>query len=207
METVASSVQAECRARLAGLAKPPGSLGALEDWAATMCEQQQTLSPTAEPASVLVFCGDHGCKREDAALSPYPPAVTQAIFRSLAAGISGTAVLARSAGASLVVVDVGIDGDVSQVDGSSPSILVRHNKVRSGTDDLRQGPAMDEEALAAALSVGKECVTLEAARGTKVVCIGEVGIGNTTSSAALLAALTGEARKFIHTRACIRPCL
>jgi nicotinate-nucleotide--dimethylbenzimidazole phosphoribosyltransferase len=182
----------EVRARLDGLAKPPGSLGTLEDWAATMCEVQQTLEPAAEPASVVVFCGDHGCKRADPALSPYPPAVTQAVFRSLAAGISGTAVLARSAGASLVVVDVGVDGDMTQVQGSAASITVRHGKVRKGTEDLRDGPAMDEEALSAALSVGRETVAAEAARGSRVVCIGEVGIGNTTSSAALLAALTGK---------------
>ncbi len=94
--------------RLASLAKPPGSLGTLEDWAATLCEVQQSLTPEASPASVLVFCADHGCKKADAALSPYPQAVTQAVFRSLAAGISGTAVLTRSAGAFLAVVDIGV---------------------------------------------------------------------------------------------------
>lgn len=94
--------------RLASLAKPPGSLGTLEDWAATLCEVQQTLAPEASPASVLVFCADHGCKKADASLSPYPQEVTQAVFRSLAAGISATAVLTRSAGASLTVVDIGV---------------------------------------------------------------------------------------------------
>jgi nicotinate-nucleotide--dimethylbenzimidazole phosphoribosyltransferase len=183
--------EARARERLASLAKPPGSLGTLEDWAATMCEVQESMAPAAEPASVLVFCGDHGCKKADSALSPFPPAVTQAIFRSLAAGISGTAVLARSAGAGLTLVDVGIDGEVSQVKGSSSDIKVRHQKVCCGTADLRVGPAMDEDALAAALSVGREALAAEAACGIRVVCIGEVGIGNTTSSAALLAALTG----------------
>lgn len=179
------------RERLGCLAKPPGSLGTLEDWAATMCEMQQTLTPTAEPASVLVFCGDHGCKKADPALSPFPGEVTQAIFRSLAAGISGTAVLARAAGAALTVVDVGIDGDVAQVQASAAEITVCHSKVRRGTADLKESPAMDETTLAAAMAVGQQTVAAESARGVRVVCIGEVGIGNTTSSAALVAALTG----------------
>ena len=101
-------MNAEARRRLASMAKPQGSLGTLEDWAATLCEVQQSLTPEASPASVLVFCADHGCKKADSALSPYPQAVTQAVFRSLAAGISGTAVLTRSAGAFLAVVDIGV---------------------------------------------------------------------------------------------------
>ena len=85
--------------RLASLAKPPGSLGTLEDWAATLCTVQGTLTPAASPQTVLVFCADHGVKKADAALSPFPASVSQAVFRSLCAGISGTAVLARAAGA------------------------------------------------------------------------------------------------------------
>jgi len=115
-----------------------GSLGTLEDWAVTLCEVQQTLTPVAEPASVIVFCADHGAKRADAALSPYPPAVTQAVFRSLAAGISGTAVLARSAGAFLTVVDVGVDGDLAQVTAASKDISVRHSKVERDRERERE---------------------------------------------------------------------
>ena len=78
-------------ARLASLAKPPGSLGLLEEWAITLCQLQNTLKPVAEPQSVLVFCADHGVKKEDAALSPFPASVSAAVFRALAAGISATA--------------------------------------------------------------------------------------------------------------------
>jgi len=123
-----------------------GSLGTLEDWAVTLCEVQQTLTPVAEPASVIVFCADHGAKRADATLSPYPPAVTQAVFRSLAAGISGTAVLARSAGAFLTVVDVGVDGDLAQVTAASKDISVRHSKVERDREQERErARAMDGE--------------------------------------------------------------
>jgi len=177
--------------RLAALAKPLGSLGVLEDWAATLCTVQQTLKPTADPAAVVIFCADHGCKKADEALSPYPPVVTQAIFRSLAAGISGTAVLTRSAGASLTVVDVGIDGDMLQVEGATETIRVSHAKISRGTADSRIGPAMSEESVAAAIDVGRSALAAEAARGMRVVCVGEIGIGNTTSAAAMLAALTG----------------
>mgnify|MGYP001989930264 CR=1 FL=1 len=87
--------RADAEARLASLAKPPGALGTLEDWCVTLCVAQKTLRPTVSSAA-LVFCADHGCKKADAALSPYPASATKAIFRSLAAGVSCAAVLARS---------------------------------------------------------------------------------------------------------------
>ena len=146
--------RADAEARLASLAKPPGALGTLEDWCVTLCVAQKTLRPTVS-AVALVFCGDHGCKKADAALSPYPASATLSIFRSLAAGVSCAAVLARSVGATLHVVDVGVDGDVSDV-RDRDGILVHHCKVLPGTSDLRRQPAMTEEALDAALRVGLE---------------------------------------------------
>ena len=181
--------------RLASLAKPPGSLGTLEEWAIVLCRVQKTLEPAATPASVLVFCADHGVKKADQALSPFPPSVTQAVFRSLCAGISGVAVLARAADAHLTVVDVGIDGEVGDASAATGrAISVRHDKVARGSHDLCAGPAMDEATLARALQAGRDAMAAEAAeRGARVVALGEVGIGNTTSAAALLAALTGAA--------------
>ena len=162
--------------RLASLAKPPGSLGTLEDWAATLCTVQGTLTPAASPQTVLVFCADHGVKKADAALSPFPASVSQAVFRSLCAGISGTAVLARAAGAHLTVVDVGLDAELVDVGpgggagGAPPDVSVRHAKVARGSADLCAGAAMSEEQLAAALEVGREAVAVEVAeRGAKVV--------------------------------------
>ena len=174
------------------LAKPPKSLGELEHWAIALCTAQCTLKPSVSPATVLVFVADHGVKKEDTTLSPYPPQVTQAVFRALAAGVSATAVLARTNGAHLVVVDVGIDGSVYGVEGASSSISVIHAKISRGTADCRNGlPAIaDAATLDKAIEVGRGRVAYEIAeRGTKVVAIGEVGIGNTTVAAALLAAL------------------
>ena len=158
-----------------------------------LCDAQDTLTPAVDPATVLVFTADHGVKTADGALSPFPSSVSQAVFRALAAGISGTAVLADSVGAHLTVVDVGIDGDVSGVRAASGRrIAVTHAKVARGTADCRRGPAMTEEQLARALQVGADCVADELAqRGTKVVAIDEVGIGNMTAAAAALCALLG----------------
>jgi nicotinate-nucleotide--dimethylbenzimidazole phosphoribosyltransferase len=184
-------------ARLASLAKPPQSLGLLEEWAALLCRVQGTLTPQVDPASVVVFCADHGVKKADDAISPFPSSVTQAVFKSLCAGVSGTAVLSRSSGAHLTVVDCGINGDVSSVVAGashSTTIEVVHAKVSAGTADMRVGPAMTEEEVTAALLIGRERVAAEVAqRGARVVAIGEVGIGNTTSASALLASLTGAA--------------
>lgn len=172
--------------RLDSLAKPPGSLGLLEAWAFKLCLAQETLTPTADPASILVFCGDHGVKAAHASISPFPPSVSQAVFRALVAGISATGVLAAANGAHLTAVDVGIDGDVSDVDGP----FVRHAKVERGTADFRSAAAMDEAAFERALAAGKAALAAEVEeRGARVVAIGEVGIGNTTAAACCLAML------------------
>merc|ERR1712216_1008871 len=116
---------------------------------------------------------------------------TQAMFRALASGLSGAAVLAKSVGAHLTVVDCGIDGDLQDVRaGEGQSIELIHDKVTFGTADFRHAPAMTEAQLDAAIQVGRKCVANEVSkRGVRVVCIGEVGIGNTTSAAAVLTSL------------------
>lgn len=178
--------------KIASQAKPPGSLGELEQWAVCLCKAQKTLTPVADPASVLVFHSDHGVKKANDKVSPFPPSVTQAIFRALAAGISATAVLTKSVGAHLVVVDAGIDGDVSQVESQDSEVTIVHAKIAHGSADITQGPAMTPEILDRALALGRTTVSdVCTSRGAKVVCVGEVGIGNTTVAAALLAGLTG----------------
>ena len=206
-------------ARVASLAKPPGSLGTLEAWYVTLCAAQETLEPAAGPACAIVFVGDHGLVRKDAALSPYPQSATQTMFKALAGGVSCTAVLARSVGASLVVVDVGIDGDVSNAPAAN-GVEVIHAKVARGTaafpspamtshvhytcddsDDHSHlhthehkcdghGPCLD-----AALLVGRDRVAAAASGGARIVCIGEVGVGNDAAAACLLSLLTGSDAK------------
>ena len=126
-------------ARVASLAKPPGSLGTLEAWYVTLCAVQETLEPAAGPACAIVFVGDHGLMK-DSPLSPYPQSATQTMFKALAGGVSCAAVVARSVGASLVVVDVGIDGDVSNAPAAN-GVEVIHAKVARGTTAF-PSPAM-----------------------------------------------------------------
>mmetsp|Transcript_5724 Transcript_5724/g.17756 ORF Transcript_5724/g.17756 Transcript_5724/m.17756 type:complete len:373 (-) Transcript_5724:60-1178(-) len=179
-------------ARLDLLAKPPGALGTLERWAATLCAAQRTLRPVVADPAALIFVGDHGAKLADASLSPYPAHVTASIFRALAAGTrwSCAAVFGQANDVRLVVVDVGIAADVSAVRAADAIVEVEHRKVALGTRDFRREAAMTAAQLDEALSRGSSVVARVAASGTNVVCVGEVGMGNTTSAAALLAALT-----------------
>ena len=202
-------------ARVASLAKPPGSLGTLEAWYVTLCAVQETLEPAAGPACAIVFVGDNGL----ASLSPYPQSATQTMFKALAGGVSCAAVLTRSVGASLVVVDVGIDGDVSNVPAAN-GVEVIHAKVARGTTAF-PSPAMTSHVhytcddgddhshshshehkcdghgpcLDAALLVGRDRVAAAASGGARIVCIGEVGVGNDVAAACLLALLTGSDAK------------
>ena len=95
-----------------GKAKPPGSLGALEFWAAQLCAIQGTKTPSLEYASLLIFAGDHGVTAEGVA--SFPPSVTAAIFATIASGKAASSVIAASQGIELEVIDVGIASDVSK---------------------------------------------------------------------------------------------
>uniref|UniRef100_A0A7S0JEJ3 Nicotinate-nucleotide--dimethylbenzimidazole phosphoribosyltransferase n=1 Tax=Calcidiscus leptoporus TaxID=127549 RepID=A0A7S0JEJ3_9EUKA len=179
------------RAELDAKAKPVGSLGTLEEWAVTLCAVQRTLSPKAGPASLMVFCADHGLKQAHAGVSPYPHDVTAHIFRALAEGSAAAAVLAEMCGAHLTVCDVGIASDVRRVVGSN-GVRVCHEKIAHGSRDLVAHEALDDKMLDLALRAGKRVAAYEAlTRGALILCVGEVGIGNTTTAAALLCALSG----------------
>lgn len=115
------------------------------------------------------------------------------MFRAIAAGGAASAVLCRQQDCTLELIDVGIDGDVSDVQSGCPHISVVHAKVKPGSASMLMGPALSREDMTAALIQGQEAV-LRAVGGLEnpsqhVLCIGEVGIGNTTAAAAILAAL------------------
>ena len=218
MEQCDSRWRTAAEARVASLAKPPASLGTLEAWYVTLCAVQETLEPAAGPACAVVFVGDHGLMK-DSPLSPYPQSATQTMFKALAGGVSCAAVLTRSVGASLVVVDVGIDGDVSNAPAAN-GVEVIHAKVARGTTAF-PSPAMTSHVhytcddgddhshshthehkcdghgpcLDAALLVGRDRVAAAASGGARIVCIGEVGVGNDVAAACLLALLTGSDAK------------
>src|SRR4051794_13841447 len=168
----------DARDRLDALAKPPGALGRLEDIADRLCDIAGVCPPPfPSPVVVAVFAGDHGVLAQG--VSPWPQEITAAMVRTFAMGGAAVNVLARHVGADVVVVDVGV---ASPVEGA----LDRN--VRRGTADLSVGPAMTRDEAQRAFDVGVEVAT---ASGAGLLVRGDMGIGNTTPSAAVIAALTG----------------
>ena len=171
--------------RLDSLAKPRGSLGRLERLALRLAETQGRPDPETRPRRLLVFAGDHGVVAEGVGL--WPSDVTAAVMRLALEGRSASAALARGAGAELVLVDAG--------SRAAPSAGAREGcrdwRVARGTANLARGPAMTPEQLDAALALGARAAEEAAAAGVRVLALGEIGIGNTTSAACLAALLTG----------------
>ncbi len=158
---------AQVAARQAQLTKPPGSLGRLEElaaWLARWQGQARHHAPRLDRVDVLVFAGNHGVTAQG--VSAYPAAVTAQMVANFSAGGAAINQLARVAGANLRVIPLALDAP---------------------TQDFTQGPAMDEPAFLAAVAAGHDAVSPDA----DLVCLGEMGIGNTTAAAALAAALFG----------------
>lgn len=172
------------RRRWADRAKPPGSLGRLEDIAVEVAGITGTCPP-AVPASpaVTVFAGDHGVVADGA--SAWPSEVTGLMVSTMAAGGAAVSAFAATVGASVTVVDVGVAGDAPAGGG------VVHARVRAGTASIARGPAMTRAEALAALRVGAEQAQARVAAGADLLVGGDMGIGNTTPAAALVARCTG----------------
>jgi nicotinate-nucleotide--dimethylbenzimidazole phosphoribosyltransferase len=150
--------------RDAVLTKPPGSLGLLEDVVVWLARWQGRAMPRLDRVEVLVFAGNHGVVAQG--VSAYPAAVTAQMVANFAAGGAAINQLAAEAGANLHVIPLSLD---------------------TATADFTQRPAMDEAAFLAAVAAGYDAVPAAA----DLVCLGEMGIGNTTAAAAIAAALFG----------------
>jgi nicotinate-nucleotide--dimethylbenzimidazole phosphoribosyltransferase len=171
-------------ARHGRLAKPAGSLGRLEALGVRLAGMSRSCPPPIpEPVTVAVFAGDHGVVASG--VTPWPQEVTASMVGAFAAGSAAVNAFARQVGAEVVVVDVGVAGDLP----AHPAVLDR--KVRRGTDDLAVGPAMSVEEAEAAVAVGADVARQAVRDGAGLLVTGDMGIGNTTPSAALVAALTG----------------
>jgi nicotinate-nucleotide--dimethylbenzimidazole phosphoribosyltransferase len=174
----------EARQHHARLTKPAGSLGELEVLGIQLAGiGQASPPPIPEPATVAVFAGDHGVV--DAGVTPWPSEVTRQRVGNFCAGGAAINVIARQVGAEVVVVDVGVDGDLDP----APNLLRR--KVRHGTANMVEQPAMTRSEAQAALDVGAEVGRELVASGARCLITGDMGIGNTTPSAALIAYFTG----------------
>ena len=172
--------------RLDRLTKPPGSLGRLEEIALRCCAIQETLDLTTSPRRIIVCAGDHGVVAEG--VSAYPRAVTAQMVANFLAGGAAINALAAAAEADVWIVDVGVDGPIA-ADGRHARLLSR--RVRNGTRNMLEEPAMSEAELVAALQVGLDLAAQAAADGVRLLGLGEMGIGNTTAASAVTAAMTG----------------
>ena len=168
-------------AHLDNLTKPPGSLGRLEEIAAQYCLMTGTADPLLGPKRIYVFAGDHGVSAKR--VSAFPKEVTVQMVLNMLRGGAAINVLARNAGADVRVVDMGVDGTFENAEG------LIDRKVRPGTADISEGPAMTREEAMRAVTVGIELAREAHAEGIALLGTGEMGIANTTASAAVMAAL------------------
>jgi nicotinate-nucleotide--dimethylbenzimidazole phosphoribosyltransferase len=171
------------RARQDTLTKPQGSLGRLEELSIQLAGITGQPRPRVPRKAVIVMAGDHGVVRNG--VSAYPAEVTRQMVLNFLRGGAAINVLARQAGARVTVVDVGVAADFDEAPG-----LVRR-KVAYGTADFTRGPAMTAQQAEQALQVGVEVLEAEIAAGLDLVATGDMGIGNTTPSAAIVAAMSG----------------
>lgn len=171
------------RARQAQLTKPLGSMGRLEALSIQLAGLLRTDRPKVTRKAIVVMAADHGVVRQG--VSAYPADVTPQMVANFLAGGAAINVLARQAGARVTIVDVGVAADTTALQG-----LVQR-KVAWGTADFTQGPAMTPAQAAAAIQAGMDVVAHERELGLDIVATGDMGIGNTTASAALTAVLTG----------------
>lgn len=165
------------------LTKPPGSLGRLEDLAVQVAGITGNPLPALPRKAVITMAGDHGVTAEG--VSAYPSEVTPQMVLNFLAGGAAINVLARAAGARVVVVDMGVAVDLPQ----APGLVQR--KITPGTRNFAREAAMTRDEARRAVEAGIEVLLEERARGLDVVGTGDMGIGNTTASSAIVAALTG----------------
>jgi len=164
------------------LTKPHGSLGRLEEIAARLVAIQQNPRPSCDGKAVYVFAADHGVVAEG--VSAYPQEVTTQMVLNFLRGGAAVNVLARTVGASVVVVDMGVAGDFPP----APGLVLA--KVRRGTRNFLREPAMTRDELFAAINTGLRLAQLASNEGCKILAVGEMGIGNTTSASALTSVIT-----------------
>ncbi|MEW6616783.1 MAG: nicotinate-nucleotide--dimethylbenzimidazole phosphoribosyltransferase [Thermodesulfobacteriota bacterium] len=170
--------------RLDNLTKPKGSLGRLEDFAKKYVAITRNLNPKIKSKFIFTFAGDHGIVEEG--ISAFPKEVTGQMVLNFITGGAGVNVLARHIGAEVVVVDIGVDHDFEPANG----LLIR--KIARGTKNMSKRPAMTMEEAINAINVGIDIANEYAAGGADIFGTGDMGIGNTTASSAILAAITGE---------------
>lgn len=170
------------RERQDQLTKPQGSLGVLEEMSIKIAGIQGKPIPEITKKVIIVMAGDHGVAAEG--VSAFPQEVTPQMVGNFAAGGAGINVLARHAGAEVIVVDVGVAAPID-----IPGVI--NKKVRLGTANMAEGPAMTREEAIASIEAGIEIAEAAIADGADLLGTGDMGIANTTASSAILTVFSG----------------
>jgi nicotinate-nucleotide--dimethylbenzimidazole phosphoribosyltransferase len=168
------------RTRQSQLTKPPGALGELETLAITLAAWQGRVQPSVERVHISVFAADHGVTEEG--VSAFPPSVTAEMIKNFVRGGAAISVLARALDATLEVINLGTSGE-------SPTAGPHDTRLGAGTGNFAKEPAMTDAQLAGALEAGRQSVERACSGGAQLYIGGDMGIGNTTASAALACAL------------------
>ncbi|WP_249226734.1 nicotinate-nucleotide--dimethylbenzimidazole phosphoribosyltransferase [Alicyclobacillus mengziensis] len=174
------SAQRQMERQLNSLTKPLGSLGDVEDLAIQLAGMTGSTELTIDPAMVLLLAADHGVTAEG--VSAFPADVTQQMVQNFLSQGAAINVLSRASLARVQVIDMGINADLS-----IPGLISR--KIRMGTSNMTKGPAMSYDEAIRAIETGIEIAHDAVTQGAKLLALGEMGIGNTTASSAILAVL------------------
>jgi len=178
--------------RLDNLTKPQGSLGRLEELAKGVVGITKKENPSLKNKVIFTLAGDHGVVEEG--ISAFPQEVTPQMVYNFINGGAGINVLAKHVGARVVVVDMGVASDLAL----NPDLVIK--KVGYGTKNMTKAPAMTREDALKAVSNGIEVFEQESDKGVDIVGTGDMGIGNTTASSAIVAAITGRSVEEITGR-------
>jgi len=173
----------ETQKRLDNLTKPQGSLGRLEELAKKIVEITRNENPSMKNKVIFTMAGDHGVTEEG--VSAYPKEVTPQMVYNFIRGGAGINVLARHAGARVVIVDMGVACDLEE----HSSLVIK--KVSYGTKNMTKGPAMSRNEAIRSIENGVEVFKEEIANGIDIIGTGDMGIGNTTPSSAIVSVITG----------------
>ncbi|MFA5143176.1 MAG: nicotinate-nucleotide--dimethylbenzimidazole phosphoribosyltransferase [Candidatus Omnitrophota bacterium] len=186
------AVMAKTQSRLDNLTKPLGSLGRLEELIKSITGMTGSETPPLANKVIFTMAGDHGVT--DEGVSPYPKAVTAQMVYNFLRGGAAINVLARHAGARVVVVDMGVAEDIK----AGAGLIIR--KINYGTRNMVKGPSMTRAEALKAIGSGIDIFESEFKKGIDIVCTGEMGIGNTTAASAITALFTGRPVKEVTGR-------
>jgi len=181
IQPIDRSLEPKILEHLNDLTKPPGSLGRLEEIASRYCLITRTVTPVLRKKRIFAFAGDHGVA--DEGVSAFPKPVTQQMVANMVNGGAAINVLSGHVGAELEVIDIGVDAQLPEMKG------LTSRKIKQGTANMIEGPAMSIEETEQAIMVGIELAEKAGQEGIHLIGTGEMGIANTTPSTALFAAL------------------